>query len=88
MSPEVCPNCGADIPRQAKACPGCGADETTGWADSAQADHLGIPDDNFNYDQFVQTEFGPERLKPPRLHWLWWATALILVSLFLFHFFH
>ena len=32
-SPEVCPNCGADVPRNAKSCPECGSDESTGWSD-------------------------------------------------------
>jgi hypothetical protein len=30
MPPEFCPNCGAEVPRKAKACPECGADEETG----------------------------------------------------------
>ena len=87
MAPELCPNCGAVVPRNAKSCPACGSDEETGWSDSAHADHLGIPDENFDYDQFVQEEFGPAPVKPRGIHWLWWATALILVLLFLFFFF-
>ena len=35
MAPEICPNCGADVPRNAKACPQCGADEKTGWSEDA-----------------------------------------------------
>ena len=87
MPPEVCPNCGAAVPRQAKACPGCGADETTGWSDSAYADKLGIPDENFSYDEFVKAEFAPARVKPRGLHWVWWFTALLLVLLFLIYWF-
>ena len=88
MPPETCPNCGADVPRNAKACPGCGADEKTGWSDSAYADNLGIPDENFNYDEFVKEEFGTVRVKPRGIHWLWWLTALILILLFLFFCLH
>ena len=84
MPPETCPNCGADVPPNARVCPGCGADEKTGWSDSAAADRLGIPDDNFDYDQFVKAEFGPQPVKPHGIHWLWWITALILVLLLLF----
>ena len=87
MPSEVCPNCGADLPRNANACPECGSDEKTGWSDSAHADNLGIPDENFDYDKFVQEEFGPERVKPRGIHWLWWVTALILILLFLFFIF-
>jgi uncharacterized membrane protein YvbJ len=86
MSPETCPNCGTDVPRNAKACPGCGADEETGWSDSAYAGNLGIPEDKFDYENFVKAEFGGEK-KPRGISWLWWATALALVLLFLFFFF-
>jgi RNA polymerase subunit RPABC4/transcription elongation factor Spt4 len=87
MTPEVCPNCGALVPRNARACPVCGADGETGWSDSAQADRLGIPDDNFDYDKFVKEEFAPEPVKPRGIHWLWWGTALLLIILFLFFYF-
>jgi uncharacterized membrane protein YvbJ len=87
MPPEVCPNCGADVPRRAKACPGCGADEKTGWSDSAYASNLGIPEENFDYDDFVKEEFSAANVKPRGIHWLWWLTALILVVLFLFFWF-
>ena len=88
MTPEVCPNCGAIVPRNAKACPGCGADEKTGWSDSAYADNLGIPDENFNYENFVREEFGSRSPKPRGIHWVWWLTALLLVALFLFFCLH
>lgn len=83
MSPEICPNCGADVPPGAKSCPGCGSDEKTGWSDSAYASNLGIPEENFDYNEFVKEEFGAGRVKPRGIHWLWWATALVLVGLFL-----
>ncbi len=88
MPPETCPNCGADVPRQAKACPSCGADEDTGWSDSAYASRLGIPDEKFEYDEFVKEEFGHVRVKPRGLNWFWWLTALVLGVLFLFFCLH
>ena len=60
MSPDICPNCGADVPAGAAACPECGADERTGWSEKARYDNLGIPDDpedSFNYDEYVRREF-------------------------------
>jgi hypothetical protein len=86
MIPEVCPNCGALVPPKAACCPECGADEKSGWSDSAQADRLGIPDENFDYDRYVSEEFGAQR-KPRGVHWVWWLTALLLVVLFLFFWF-
>lgn len=88
MSPDTCPNCGGDVPRGAKSCPECGADEATGWSDSAYADRLGIPSDDFNYDKFVKAEFSPSPVKPHGIRWVWWVTALLLILLFLFFFFH
>jgi hypothetical protein len=79
--------CGADVPRKARACPGCGADERTGWSERAEAQRLGLPDDEFDYDEFVREEFGePGRARrpaPPRgISWFWWLVAVGLVLLF------
>ncbi len=79
-TPETCPNCGADVPPHAKACPECGACEATGWSEEAKADGLGLPDDSFEYDDYVRREFGQEKLVPRGLHWFWWATAAALIA--------
>jgi hypothetical protein len=84
-APEICPNCGALVPPKAKACPGCGADEETGWSDRAAAQRLGLPDEEFDYDQFVKEEFGgPDRgprLRPHGISRFWWIVAIGLVAL-------
>jgi hypothetical protein len=80
-SPETCPVCGADIPARAKACPECGACEKTGWSEEAYASGLDLPDGEFDYEDFVEREFGtgkplrPRGIKP---FWWWIAVALIL----------
>ncbi len=86
MSPEVCPNCGADVPPHAKACPECGSDEQTGWSGTAYASQLGLLDDHFDHDEFVKREFEPEPVKPRGIKWFWWVTALLLVLLLAFLF--
>lgn len=89
MTPEVCPQCGALVPARARACPECGSDEQTGWSDRAQAQRLDLPDDEFDYDEFVKEEFGEggrDKLKPRGLKWRWWLVALGLVALFLWAF--
>ena len=47
MTPDECPNCGADLPAKARACPECGACPDTGWADEALIDtiagHMDVP---------------------------------------------
>jgi hypothetical protein len=81
-APETCPNCGADVPRNARACPECGSDETTGWSDRAAVQGLDLPDDEFNYDEFVQREFDQGAREPRRNYWIWWLTAVLLLAAF------
>ena len=85
MLPEVCPNCGAEVPRGAKACPECGSDESTGWSDDARYSNLDLPDDNFDYGDFVKREFGGDRQPalPRGISWFWWLVALLLLAGFL-----
>lgn len=79
-TPEICPNCGADVPARAKACPGCGSDQSTGWSDQAGSDHLDLPNQAFDYDDFVQREFAPDPVRPRGVRWLWWAVAVLLLA--------
>jgi hypothetical protein len=84
-SPETCPNCGADVPARAKACPECGADERTGWSEDATPGGLDLPDNSFDYDDFVERELSPRRKPIPRgVHWFWWLVAALLVAGFAF----
>jgi hypothetical protein len=86
MPPDSCPHCGADVPARAKVCPECGADESTGWSDEARASGLDLPDDPFEYEEFVEREFGGKKVRPRGIRWHWWVTALALAVLFLFGF--
>lgn len=86
-APETCPNCGADVPPRAKACPACGSDESTGWSDRALTQSLDLPDDEFNYDEFVVREFGGGKAKRRTRHWFWTAVAILLLALFALMFF-
>ena len=80
MPPEICPNCGAEVPRNARACPECGSDEKTGWSDKAHAEHLGLPDEDFDYDEFVKEEFGnAPNIRPRGISWFWWVVAVLLL---------
>ncbi len=80
-APENCPNCGAAVARNAKACPECGSDEKTGWAEEAQAQALDLPDEEFNYEEFVEKEFG--RPKKSKKQIFWWLVAVGLLIWFL-----
>jgi len=81
-APETCPNCGADVPPRAKACPECGSDESTGWSEHATAQSLDLPDDDFNYDEFVQREFGKPKRSSKQIFWWFVALGLLIASLF------
>jgi len=85
MPPEICPQCGAEVPPNAKACPGCGSDEETGWSERATADRLGLPDEEFDYDEFVKEEFGEpkNKIRPHGIAPFWWIVAIIAIAILL-----
>jgi hypothetical protein len=84
MTPEVCPNCGAEIPPNAKACPECGSDEQTGWSEEARYNGLNLPDEDFDHDDFVKKEFKPGPVKPRGISWFWWLTAALVLAALVF----
>jgi hypothetical protein len=81
--PEVCPNCGADVPPRAKACPECGSCEETGWSENATHDGLDLPDEEFNYSKFVEQEFGAKKPKTSGVPWYLWLAALFILGVIL-----
>jgi hypothetical protein len=78
-TPAVCPVCDQDVPRDALACPECGADHNSGWREDAEAyEALDLPDEDFDYDQFVREEFGSS-IKPAGIKTIWWLTAILII---------
>ena len=86
MAPDVCPNCGADLPKKAKACPECGSDEKTGWSEQAAYGGLDLSDESFDYDDFVKREFGEREIRPRGISWWLWIVAVVLLVIFLVFF--
>jgi hypothetical protein len=84
MTPDTCPNCGADVPRGAPACPECGSDEQTGWSEEAGVGGLDLPEEKFDYDEFVKGEFGGAKPIPRGIHWFWWVVAILVIAMFVF----
>jgi hypothetical protein len=82
MAPEICPTCGADVPEGARACPECGADEKTGWSETARYENLGIPDDSFDYGEYIKREFEDEESQKSRRKRVITITAILLLLLF------
>jgi len=86
-TPKICPVCGEDVPRTALACPECGADHNSGWREDAETyDAVDLPDEDFNYEEFVKQEFGSSRR--PVIKTVWWITAILLVAVFIAIYFY
>jgi hypothetical protein len=87
-APEVCPVCSEDIPRNSLACPKCGADHNSGWGEDADTyDAVDLPDEDFNYDEFVKQEFGSSP-KPTAIKTFWWVIAIVLIVAFIAIYFY
>lgn len=81
-APRECANCGAEIPRGAKACPECGADERTGWRETSIYDDLDLPDSAFDEDE----PNSASRRSPKRVNgiaWYWWLVGLAIIVVLL-----
>jgi hypothetical protein len=85
--PSECPVCGETLLPKAKACPECGACEKSGWKNDFSADGLNLPDEEFDYDDFIEKEFGKKAV-PPSIKKRWWIVAIILLILTLLMTFH
>jgi predicted nucleic acid-binding Zn ribbon protein len=70
--PDSCANCGADIPRNARACPECGADERTGWRETSLYDGLDLPDSDADVTH-AQTR------RPVRVFWMIVGAGLVIL---------
>ena len=80
---KVCPNCGADVAAGAQACPECGSCDRTGWGEEAHYGGGDLPEEEFDYDDFIQREFGEGGRPRGALSWFWLAvSALLAIALF------
>jgi uncharacterized membrane protein YvbJ len=86
--PEVCPVCAEDVPRGSLACPECGADYNSGWRQESNVyDAVDLPDEDFDYDDFIRAEFG-SAAKPSGQKTFWWIAGIILVVVFIVIYFY
>ncbi|MEO1842778.1 MAG: hypothetical protein ABGZ37_00710 [Akkermansiaceae bacterium] len=89
----LCPTCGSEV-KVGRACPGCvpkknkrkkrvsaGLKKRKAWEQDSIYDGLGIPDDEFDYEEFIDREFSSKPHRQIRIKWYWWATALVLAGL-------
>ena len=81
-----CPHCGAEVPEEALACPECGSCSETGWSTKASYDRIGVDSDDeaFDYEGFLEEEFGDGRpARRSAMQWVWAIVAFLLLVLLL-----
>jgi hypothetical protein len=80
----ICPFCGSEV-AVGKNCPGCAKKskkpkpKKKSWEQDSTHDGLGLPDDDFDYDDFIAREFGKAPHKKTGLKWYWWVLAVLLL---------
>lgn len=78
--PSECANCGAAIPRHAKACPECGADERTGWRETDLYDGLDLPEEAFaEEDAPTRPRRSLSTVRVNGVAWYWWCAGIVLL---------
>lgn len=80
--PGQCPVCGEWVYRGQASCDECGACERSGWkSDSSVYDGLDLPDDDFDYDEFIANELGEGKSKPPLPVFWWWVGIVLVIAM-------
>lgn len=83
----LCPFCDREV-RVGEPCPGCAkklkpTSRKSGksWQQDKSYDGLDLPDDDFDYDEFVASEFGHLPHKKIGVKWYWWLLGVALLGL-------
>lgn len=83
----VCPFCDREV-RVGQPCSGCAkkskpapARKKRSWEQDKSYDGLDLPDEDFDYDDFVAREFGRKPHKQIGVKWYWWILGVILLIL-------
>ena len=79
----ICPGCGVEVKVGSPGCPKCNNLDPWEIEENGAHDGLDLPDDDFDYDEFVEKEFS-DRLPKRGKALFWWITAVILLIAFLF----
>lgn len=82
--PELCPNCGESLPRNAKFCRECGSDAKTGWRSSEdiEYDSIELPEQG-DYEEFLQREGLQTRGVQKGRRWIFLVALILILALFL-----
>ena len=64
------------------------ADHNSGWRNDADTyDGLDLPEEDFNYHNFIDKEFGSAP-KPAGVKTVWWIAAIVLIVVFVVIYFY
>jgi hypothetical protein len=81
----LCPFCDREV-RVGGQCPGCAAKSAKSakakparksWESEPTEDGLSLPDEDFDYDEFVAREFGKSPHRQLGVKWYWWVLGII-----------
>lgn len=83
----ICPSCGREV-RVGGKCPGCAKKrkpapvrKSRSWDQDSGHDGLDLPDEDFDYDEFVGREFGGMPHKAICVKWYWWLLGMLMLVL-------
>jgi hypothetical protein len=81
-----CPFCDREV-RVGKPCPGCAKKiqaprhtKPKSWHQESSADGLDLPDEDFDYDEFVAREFGRTPHRQLGVKWYWWLLGVAVLA--------
>ena len=90
----ICPSCNSVV-EIGGVCPGCkpskpkrnkkrrvAATSRKSWEQDESMDGVDLPDEDFDYDDFVEREFGKKPHRRIGIKWYWWLTAAIVLGWF------
>ena len=88
----ICPFCDREV-RVGQPCPGCAKSRKTrqkpakkspprrkSWEQDSTYDGLDLPDEDFDYDDFVAREFGNSPHRRIGVKWYWWVLGVITLA--------
>ncbi len=82
----LCPTCDKEV-AVGTHCPRCTKisspkpRERKSWEQEETADGLDLPDEDFDYDDFIAREFGKAPHRKTSIAWYWYLVAVALLTL-------
>ena len=73
-----CPGCAPRRRRKRKKV--AAARRRKDWEQDSIYDGIGVPDDEFNYEEFLDREFGKKPHQQLGIKWYWWVSGAVLVG--------